>query len=268
MRAKVLVLAALAVALPACSSTTRVVVAAGTTIVDSGWLDVVAERYEKEHPGIDLSIVADATAPVLELGRRGAADVLITHAPEAEAAFLAQNETTRYLEVFVSRFVLVGPPSATGGLTTGGIVEAMRSIASGRRTFVTRADGSGTHAAERALWIEAGVDPSEQDWYVETGQGMGFTLQVADQRAAFTLSELGAFRTAAGTLSLVSIVDDPTDPRLQNPYHATVPAAGSARVEAERFVDWLVSEAGRAAIRDVNRALYGGEEVYRLPDGR
>ncbi|MFQ5947463.1 MAG: substrate-binding domain-containing protein, partial [Acidimicrobiia bacterium] len=94
----------------------RVVVAAGTTIVDSGLLDVVAARYEDEHSDVRLSVVGDATARVLELGRRGAADLLLTHAPRAEAEFVADGLAVAYEQVFTSRFVLVGPPDRVGDL--------------------------------------------------------------------------------------------------------------------------------------------------------
>ena len=83
------VLAALLAATAACGSQDRVVVAAGTTVVDSGLVDLIATAYEQSHPGVELSVVGEATAQVLELGRRGAADVLITHAPEAERQFVA-----------------------------------------------------------------------------------------------------------------------------------------------------------------------------------
>ena len=255
---------ALAALIAGCGAQTRVVVAAGTTVVDSGFIDLVASSFEESFPHIQLSVVGDATAQVLELGRRGAADVLLTHSPPAEEAFLASEDTTRYVEVFTSRFVLLGPGTERMRLSGLPVVEAMRAIGQGGLPFVSRADGSGTHLAELDLWRSAGIEPAGQPWYIETGQGMGPTLQVADQRMAFTLSELGAFRRAEDVLSLVE-VDVNADTALQNPYHATVPARSEVRSEAERFVDWLTSGEGRTAIGTANRSLYGAETIYEVP---
>ncbi len=259
---RALVVAALALA--ACSGPDRVIVAAGTTVVDSGLIDLVADAYEGTHPGVELSVLGEATAQLLELGRRGAADVLITHAPEAELQFLATEDTTRYEQVFRSTFVLVGPPAQAASLAGLSVVEAMQTIAENGWLFVTRADGSGTHAAEIAIWEAADIDPRAADWYIETGQGMGLTLQVADERPAFTLAELGTFRDAESLLGLV-VADVGSSSLLVNPYHVTVPAIAPAGHEAERFADWLVSEEGRAAVTQANEALFGEELVYRLP---
>ena len=256
------VLVSLLIAIASCGGQERVVVAAGTTIVDSGLIDLIASAYEESHPGIELSVVGEATAQVLELGRRGAADVMITHAPEAERRFVAAESPTRYVEVFVSRFVLVAPPGQADRLARMDVVDALQAIADEGLTFVTRADGSGTHAAERSLWASAGIDPTSSTWYLETGQGMGLTLQVTDQMAAITLTELGAFVSAAGVLSITE-VDVQLGPAAHNPYHATVLASGGP--EAERFVDWLTSAAGQAAIRAANTELYGSEQIYTLP---
>ena len=255
-------LAALSLVFAGCGDSERVVVAAGTTAVDSGLMEIVAQDFERQHPGVNLSVVGESTANILELGRRGEADVLITHAPEAERAFLLREDVSRYESVFSSRFILVGPPSSGLG---GDAIEVMQALGGGAVTFVTRADGSGTHSAELALWEAAGVVPTGQPWYLETGQGMGLTLQVTDQRSAFTLSELGSFLAARPVLSLVAVVDDPAEALLGNPYHATVPSEVGSRAAAELFVDWLVSDDGRQAIIAANRQLFGDAEVYRVP---
>ncbi len=257
------VLAALLLAAGCGSAGQRIVVAAGTTLVDSGLLDDLVAGYESEHPGVELSVVGDATARVLELGRRGGADLLITHAPQAEQAFVAEGRSSRYELALESRFVLVGPSSLASRMPPA-VIDAFRTIAAEGLPFVSRADGSGTHAREMMLWEEAGIDPAGRPWYQETGQGMGLTLQVADQRGAFTLSELGAFRAAQPAVGL-GLVDLADEPRLSNPYHVIVVAASPVRGEAERFVEWLLSPEGREAILSANSRLFG--EVLYLPVG-
>lgn len=242
------------------SASDRVITAAGTTLVDSGFLNELAKMYEADSAHGELSIVGESTRQVLELGRRGGADLLITHAPDAEQAFVAENETVAHELVFTSKFVLVGPEEQARELDGLTAPEALARIAGGGQPFVSRGDGSGTHVAELALWDAAGVEPSAESWYDETGQGMGLTLQVADQRAAWTLAEVGAFLAAEPTVSLrpITLASDP-----ENPYHAIV-VEGDASAAAVRFIDWLATPDGRRAIVDVNEMLFG-RVVYAPP---
>ena len=241
----------------------RVIVAAGTTLVDSGLVDGVVAEYEALNPGIEVSVVAEPTSLALELGRRGAADLLIVHAPEQEATFVEEGNAFAYSPLVESRFLLVGPPgdTAVAGSSVG---EAFAAIASAGRTFVSRGDLSGTHERELSLWAAIGVDPGEKEWYVESGQGMGQTLLIADQRSGFTLSELGAFLEARDALSLVDY--QVTGEELRNPYTSYVATAGSNRDGALELMEWLGSQEGMAVIESVNLRLFG-EIVYQPVTG-
>ena len=247
-------------ALSACGASQRVVIAAGTTLVDSGLLSELVSQYEAEHPDIELSVVGEATAQILELGRRGSADLLITHAPELEAVFVADDLAALHEPVMESRFVLAGPPGALVQMPSA-VGDVFREIAARGDPFVSRSDGSGTYQKEMELWRLAGVDPSGRSWYLETGQGMGLTLQVADQREALVLSELGALLAAAPVLSLEIIpLDD--DPVLNNPYQITVVKGTEVEAAAASFAAWLVSSEGARALTKANLELFG-EVVYR-----
>lgn len=235
------------------------IVAAGTTLVDSGLIDEVVAEYEALNPGVQVSVVAEPTSLALELGRRGAADLLIVHAPEQEAAFVAEGNALSSTPLLESRFLLVGPSG--GSLPTGqAVTAAFDAIASGGLTFVSRGDLSGTHERELSLWGAVGVEPEKQEWYLEAGQGMGQTLLVADQRSGFTLAELGAFLEARASLSLVDY--QVTGSELRNPYTAYVAEAGSNRDGALALMDWLASPEGAAMIEAVNIRLFG-EIVYQ-----
>jgi tungstate transport system substrate-binding protein len=246
---------AVAIALAACGSgDDRVVVAAGTTVVDSGVIDALAEAYESTRPGSEVSVVGRATREVLELGSRGAADLLITHAPDQERDFLAANPDSIAEALFSSRFLLVGPAGRTGPLAGLSIAAALQRIALERWDFVTRADGSGTYEREVAFWAEAGVAPLGEPWYIETGQGMGNSLQVADQRESFILVEEGTFLAVSDVLHLHPV--DLTGDDLRNPYTVIVPAGDAA---AEELLDWLLSTDGRAALAIANNEAFGRE---------
>jgi len=245
---------AAALILGACSGGDRVVVAAGTTLVDSGMMSQLAAAYNRD-TGRRVTVVGEATQQVLELGRRGEADLVITHDAAQEADLRREGIVVRYELLFTSRFVVVGPPDLALELAGSTPVDALRHIAERGWPFVSRGDGSGTHAAELSLWAEAGVDPGSLDGYDSTGQGMGLTLLVADQRRAFTLAEEATF-LAADALSLVPV----SDIGVPNPYHASVVRGGGG----EPFLAWLRSERGRLEIRAANEALFG-RQVFARP---
>lgn len=240
----------LALITAACGGEDRVVVAAGTTIVDGGLLDAVVAAYEDE-TGAEVSVVGAATRQVLELGAQGAADLLITHAPAQEAEFLASHPEAAGRTVFASDFLLVGPAERTTALAGLSPAVTFERIAAAEWTFVTRDDGSGTWDKEQELWQVAGVTPGG-DWYLSTGQGMGFSLQVADQRDAFILAERGAFM-AAGSVGLVPVEWADSGGQAANPYTAIAVAPGPAT----ELLDWLGSSAGADALVAANEALYG-----------
>lgn len=240
------------------------IVAAGTTLVDSGLIDAVADRYEALNSGIQISIVGESTKLVLELGRQGAADLLLVHAPDQEAEFVAAGFSDNSAHVLDSRFILVGPAelkSEFNGLT---VAQAFSVVAEDELVFVSRGDGSGTNEKELSVWAGIEVDPSGSAWYLETGQGMGPTIQVADQRAAITLAEYGAFVSAAAALSLVNLEVAPDG--LANPYTGYVVAGSTHEAPATEFLRWLVSPEGVRVIAEVNDGLFG-EVIYQPVPG-
>jgi len=253
---RTLVMAAVAFALTAAAcggEDERLIVAAGTTVVDSGVVDRLAAVYESSVTGLEVSVVGRSAREVLELGSRGAADVLISHAPDQEAAFLQQHPDATSHPLFSSRFLLVGPPGRSRELDGLAPEEALSEISKQQWAFVTRADGSGTFEAESKLWRAASVDPRGEDWYRETGQGMGLSLQVADQTEAFILVEEGTFLAASAIFHLRP-VDFAPGTHQTNPYVAIVPVPTGA---ADAFVEWLLSDAGQAALTGANRDLFG-----------
>ncbi len=244
------------------TSTGRVIVAAGTTIVDSGFVGGLVEIYEETHLGAQISVVANPTRLVLELGRQKAADLLITHAPAQEAVFVAEGLAGRHSTVFSSWFVLVGPDRWLPRTGTREIPEVFRDFAAEGQAFVSRGDGSGTNDQEMEVWLEAGLDPTGEPWYLVTGQGMGPTLLVADQRSAATLAEIGAFLAVRGTIGLVDL--GVVREGLENNYSAIVVKGSPGEPGAADFLDWLVSEEGKQAMEEVSLRLFG-ELIYQPP---
>lgn len=234
-----------------------VVLATTTSTQDSGLLDALVPAFERES-GYRLKTIAVGSGEAIELGSRGEADVLLVHSPDAEEELMATGKAAERRLVMHNDFVIVGAAddqAATRGSTP---TDALKAIADAQAPFVSRGDDSGTHALELELWEEAGARPAG-DWYEETGQGMGATLRIADQRRAYTLTDRGTYLSTSDSTDLELLVED--DPSLLNVYHVidVAPAAGP-RVNAEgggAFARWIVSPDAQRIIGRFGRAEFG-----------
>jgi tungstate transport system substrate-binding protein len=227
------------------------------SLEDSGLLEVLAEAFHAHHPDLRLSATAVGSGAALEIGRRGDADVLLTHDPDGEREFMAAGAGEERGAVMENRYLLVGPPSDPAGIAGESQMEgALRAIARSGARFLSRGDDSGTHRRERALWRAAGLEPwtTRPVWYVEAGLGMAETLQTADQLDAYVLTDDGTFLHLSPRLALAVIVS--ADPVLINPYSYILPARARNREGARRFAAWLTGP-GQAIIRDYGQDRFG-----------
>jgi len=226
------------------------VVASTTSLEQSGFWAYLMPRV-RQATGLELKVVALGTGQALDLARRGDADVVVAHDPEAEARFMAEGWGLRRHEVMVSDFVLVGPRDDPAGARGGDILGALRRVAAaGEARFVSRGDQSGTHWAEQRLWALAGVSPPAGARYRACGCGMGQALNIAAGLGAYTLSDRATWLSFRQQGALAVLVEG--DARLRNPYSVIVvhPARHPhvRAVAGQRFVDWLRGPDGQAAI--------------------
>jgi len=229
-----------------------------TTTRDSGVLDALTSTFETLHGSRVKAIVA-GSGDVLKQGARGEGDVVLSHSPDAERAWMeAGNGTSRRL-VMHNDFVLVGPAEDPASVAGQSAMEALRRIAAAQALFVSRGDQSGTHVRELAIWKRAGVDPTGQPWYQQTGQGQGLTMDVASQKRGYALTDRGTFLVQQQRLQLKVLVEN--DPGLLNIYHVMpVNPAKFPKVNArggQAFADFLVSPAGQQVIANFGRERFG-----------
>jgi len=250
-----------AAAAPAAQGPTNreVILATTTSTQDTGLLDVLLPLFQRA-TGYEVKPIAVGTGQALALGERGEADVVLVHAPDAERAWMAAGNGTQRLLVMHNDFVIVGPPSDPAGIRgAASAVEALRRIAAAGAPFVSRGDNSGTDILEKRLWQQAGLTPAGSAWYLEVGQGMGQTLNVADDRRAYTISDRGTWLARRATLDLPILVEG--DPVLLNIYHVMpVNPAKSPRINAaggEAFALWLVSQEAQGAIAEYGVDRFG-----------
>lgn len=241
--------AAVALASPPARAQRFITVASTTSTEQSGLFSVLLPAFRRA-TGIEARIVAVGTGQALDLGRRGDADVVFVHDREAEERFVAEGFGVKRFPVMYNDFVVVGPKSDPAGVKGDDVARALERIAAVRAPFVSRADNSGTHAAELRYWKAAGIGQPKGTWYRETGSGMGPTLNTAAGMGGYALADRGTWLNFRNRGDLVILVEG--DTRLFNQYGVTlVNPARHAHVKkdaGQKFVDWLISPAGQAAI--------------------
>lgn len=219
------------------------ILATTTSTQDSGLLDFLIPIFEKQS-GYTVKTIAVGTGEALAMGSRGEADVLLVHAPAAEKELMTHGHGGRRLPVMHNDFVLVGPSEDLAKVKgSSGAVVALKTIAQARALFLSRGDNSGTHKMEQTLWKQSGITP-EGEWHLESGQGMGETLRIADQKGGYTLADRGTYLTMKKGLRLVILVEG--DPALKN-YYSVIEVSSTRHPKAnaegaKAFADFLVSD--------------------------
>ncbi|MET4802958.1 substrate-binding domain-containing protein [Bradyrhizobium sp. LB11.1] len=228
-----------------------IVLASTTSTQDSGLLDYLLP-IARDKTGIEVTVIARRSDEVLDGARRGEADVVLTHARPQEEKFVADGFATKRYDVMYNDFVLIGPKSDPAGVKGKDIATALKAIEAKGAPFVTRGDRSGTHAAELALWIVAGIDIAKTKgaWYRESGKGMTAALDAARTANAYVLADRASWIAFRDRGDLDIVVEG--DKRLLNQYGVMLvnpEKHPNVRKElGQIFIDWLISPEGQAAI--------------------
>ena len=229
-----------------------IIIQSTTSTQNSGLFEHILPLFTKK-TGIEVRVVAVGTGQALKNAENGDGDVVLVHSQPDEEKFVADGWGVKRYPIMYNDFIIVGPgtdPAKIAGLKQA--PEALKKIAEAKAPFASRADNSGTHKAELKLWNEAGVDPkaSSGSWYLETGSGMGATLNTAVGKQAYALTDRGTWLAFANKDDFKILVEG--DDKLFNQYGAIlVNPAKHPNVKAKEgqaFIDWLVSPEGQAAI--------------------
>lgn len=229
-----------------------------TSTVDSGLLDVLTPVFEKK-TGYRVKTISVGTGQALAMGEKGEADVLLTHAPEAEKKLVDSGAVTNYQLVMHNDFVIVGPPNDPAGIKGKPSADAFKAIAAKEAVFVSRGDDSGTHKKELSLWKKAEITPAGMKWYQESGQGMGATIQMASEKGGYTLTDRATYLAQKANIKLEILSEG--DKGLLNIYHVMevsvekfpkVNAAG-----AKAFVEFMVAPETQKMIGDFGKDKFG-----------
>lgn len=217
-------------------------VASTTSTRDSGLLDVLLPEFEKAN-NCRVDLIAVGTGAALKLGEAGDVDAVLVHARSAEDKFMDGGHGIRHEPIMHNFFIIAGPaadPAQVKGRDAG---SALQKILAGKHRFVSRGDDSGTHKREQLLWQKIEGLPRWKD-YIESGQGMGPTLIIADEMKAYVLTDEGTWMKQRDKFQLVQLVKGADN--LKNPYAVLVvnpeksPAINADL--ANKFSDFLISK--------------------------
>jgi len=238
----------------------EVLLATTTSTRDAGLLDSLVPVFERTS-GYNVKVIAVGSGQALEMGRRGDADVVLAHAPEAERLLVDSGYFISRRLVMHNDFLIVGPaadPAHLGGMTDA--LAALRRLAERGAPFVSRGDQSGTHKLEQKLWRLAGIKPpGAGGWYIEAGHGMGETLQMADEKRAYTITDRATYLAWRAKVQAAPLVEG--DPLLYNVYHVLeLNPKNAPRINAaggKAFAEFLVAPATQALIAEFGKSRFG-----------
>ncbi|WP_261817293.1 substrate-binding domain-containing protein [Vibrio gallicus] len=233
------------------SDTHRIRLATTTSTYHSGLLDYLLPKFESD-TGIKVDVIAAGTGKALRMGQNGDVDLVMTHAPKAEADFVNKGYGISPKKLMYNDFVVVGPKNDPAQLNQSTSIEdAFTRLSNHKSIFVSRGDDSGTNKKELNLWAKTGVEPTFSG-YRAVGQGMGPTLNMASELQGYTLSDRGTWLAYFARLDLEIVYQN--DPELFNPYQVILinpkrfPTLNTA--DAKIFSDWLVAAKGQQLIND------------------
>lgn len=242
------------------SADSQLRLATTTSTYNSGLLDNLLPIFEQK-TGVRVQVISVGTGAALRLAQDGDVDLVITHAPEAEEAFIQSGHGVMPQPLMYNNYIIVGPKEDPAALISAkSLSEALSLIVTQQQIFVSRGDNSGTHIKELQLWENAGqVIPFKG--YRSVGQGMGRVLSLADEMEAYTLTDRGTWLAMKSRLDSVVVFEG--DEQLYNPYQVILVNPDHhhhVRYDAAKALqDWLVSDEGQGFI---NNFTIEGEPLF------
>lgn len=236
----------------------NVILSTTTSTQDSGLLEILIPLFEKQ-TGYSVKTISVGTGQSLALAAKGDADVALVHAPSLEKKYVADGKLLNRRLVMYNDFVIIGPKEDPAKIKAAkSALAALKLIEQSKSRFVSRGDNSGTHNLEKSLWKEAGIRP-KGDWYIESGQGMGATLGIANERNAYTITDRGTLLALRKRITLPILIEG--DKALLNIYSVMeVNPANGPRVNAaggKAFADFMVSPPAQDTIKSFGVEKFG-----------
>jgi len=236
----------------------ELILGATTSAQDTGLLDALVKAFESDYDYAVKPIVG-GSGQILEQAKQGELDVIMTHSPADEEAFMAEGYGADRTTVMQNFFLLAGPgadPAKVAGAAS--MTDAFRNIAASEHPFISRGDQSGTHKRELVTWAAAGIeDPAGQSWYAESATGQGQSILVANERDAYTLADSSTFAVFKGRVKIVELMRDRDKPNVYSVIRLNPARLDKVNTEAaDAWLEFLSGE-GQEVIAEFGSEEYG-----------
>jgi len=248
----------------------RLIVSTTTSLYETGVLDALKSGFEAKYPNLNVSFISQGTGLAIQTAMRGDADMILVHAPTSEYQFLNGSYGVNRKILAYNFFIIVGPSSDPAGIAGKSATEALTLIRNaglnGTAVWVSRGDNSGTYTKEVSLWKSIGLSVKQlrtEKWYVEAGSGMTATLQLANEKLAYTLSDMGTYLQNFDNhnIDLVKLVG--ASKSLLNVYSAIADNPNNLNMTktnfagAMQFIEFLASDDGQNIFASYGVSQYG-----------
>jgi tungstate transport system substrate-binding protein len=237
---------------------TELILATTTSTQDSGLLDVILPIFEEEN-NVKVKTIAVGTGAALEMGTKGEADVLLVHAPKSEEELVTSGDAINRKRVMYNDYILVGPSDNPAGVSGEDTAAAFKKIFEVKANFITRGDDSGTHKKELGIWTAAAIEPTG-DAYISTGQGMGASLLIANEKGGYILTDRATWLAQEKNLTNLKIVVEGGQD-LMNIYHVMQVNPEKHDMvnskDAEKFVEYMVDSKTQDVIESFGKEEFG-----------
>jgi tungstate transport system substrate-binding protein len=249
---------------------TRLIISTTTSLYETGFLDYLKTNFEAKYPDMNISFISQGTGLAIQTAMRGDADMILVHAPGSEYVFLNASYGVNRKVLAYNFFIIVGPSQDPAGVTGKSVTDALKQIRAaglnGTATWVSRGDNSGTYSKEVSLWKSIGLDVKQlrtEKWYLEAGSGMTATLQLANEKRAYTLSDMGTYLQNFNNhnIDLVQIIA--ASRSLLNVYSAIADNPNNANMTKTNFagamqlIRYLVSDEGQQLFAGYGVSTFG-----------
>ena len=248
----------------------NLIISTTTSLYETGFLDYLKTNFEAKYPDMNVSFISQGTGLAIQTAMRGDADMILVHAPSSEYLFLNASYGVNRKILAYNFFIIVGPPQDPAGIMGKPVSDALKQIRAaglnGTAVWVSRGDNSGTYTKEVSLWKSVGLDVKKlraESWYVEAGSGMTATLQLANEKRAYTLSDMGTYLQNFNNhnIDLVQIIG--ASKSLLNVYSAIADNPNNANMTktnyagAMQLIRYLVSDEGQQLFATYGVSNYG-----------
>ena len=237
-----------------------------TSTRDSGLYKYLLPKYPNFND-VQIKLIAVGTGQAIRNAQNCDGNILIVHDKDREDKFMANGFGSSRYNIMYNDFVVVGPKKDVANIQgSESILEVFSKIYSKKHIFISRSDSSGTHSAEMSIWDDIALDPSTSSgkWYLESGQGMGPSLNIAISLNGYIFSDRSSWLRFNNKGDHIILYSNPIE--LKNSYSMILVNHDKCKnldlKPARELYDWLKTDDAASLI---NGYKIKGQQVFYTP---